>query len=98
MALAFRILYHTGGVLRVQGVHDVEEVFTLDLSALWLNIRHVSTELRLLHHHGHEILDRQFIIKRNVDPLYLVQPEKVLGFLKNIFEEVFIKASVWRKI
>jgi hypothetical protein len=98
VALAFRILDHAGGVLRVQGVHDVEEVFTLDLSALRLCVWHVAAELWLLHHHGHEVLDRQFIVKRDVDPLYLVHPEEVLAFFEHIFEEVLVKTGVWRKI
>jgi hypothetical protein len=46
VALAFRILDHAGSVLRVQGVHDVEEVFTLDLSALRLRVWHVPHEVR----------------------------------------------------
>ena len=76
-------------VRRNHGVQDVEEVDSVHLLAFSRNVWKVAHGFRELPHLRHDILDRELVKPRHVDPLYFLDGKQVLILDENLLEKVF---------
>ena len=71
MSLLFCMVNDLHGVVRVQRIHHVEKISPTHLSTFRQLVRHADCKLRVLDHHGVEVLHREFIVHWNVNELDL---------------------------
>ena len=71
MPLLLSMLDDLHGVVRVQRIHHVKEVSAIHLSTFRQLVRHADCKLRVLYHHGVQLLHRELIVHWNINVLDL---------------------------
>ena len=84
MPLLFCVPNDSFCVLRIQSVHDIEKVSSIELSALREAVWKEHHELRFLLHHWKKVLEGELVVERNVDGLHLVHSKQGLLLHQNI--------------
>ena len=87
-----------GEVVRVQRVHDVEEVLAGRPLILRVVIREVGVEDRVLLELGEERLDRELVVLGYLDLLDLQLLEQLLLAAEDILEEVLVDKALRRQV
>ena len=87
-----------GEVVRVQRVHDVEEVLAGRPLVLGVVVREIGVEDRVLLELGEERLDGELVVLGDLDLLDLQLLEQLLLAAEDILEEVLVDEALRRQV
>ena len=85
-------------ILTLEGIQDVEEVFSVRHTALRQLAREELHEVLILPHHRPQLDYRQLVIKRDTYPLDFIELHEPLSFDEYLLQKVLVHHVLWRKI
>ena len=85
-------------ILRLERVQNIEKIFSIWHAAFGQLVREVLLDFLVFLRHRPDVYHRKFVEQRHVDPLNFFKRKKILVFLEDFPEEIFVDHVLRRHV